>query len=102
MPDARAGQASLREADTPPAPRRGKKVHLYARVGELRHSGSPGLNSLVFTGRIGRRALAPSAYRAEARAQDAAGNRSKARRVRFTIGPPVRVRRSPARDAQRA
>jgi hypothetical protein len=38
-----------------------------------------------FSGRIGRRALAPGAYRALVRATDAAGNRSAAATVRFTV-----------------
>jgi hypothetical protein len=38
-----------------------------------------------FSGRIGRRALAPGAYRAIVRATDAAGNRSAAATVRFTV-----------------
>jgi len=38
-----------------------------------------------FTGRFGRRKLAPGLYRAALRAVDAAGNRSKLVRVRFRV-----------------
>jgi hypothetical protein len=38
-----------------------------------------------FTGRIGRRALRPGAYRATVTAKDAAGNASKGSSARFTV-----------------
>jgi hypothetical protein len=38
-----------------------------------------------FSGRIGRRKLAPGRYRATLGATDAAGNRAAVRRVSFTI-----------------
>ena len=44
-----------------------------------------GANKVVFTGRIGRRALAPSSYRATVTAKDAAGNVSKPSTASFTI-----------------
>jgi Domain of unknown function (DUF4394) len=58
----------------------------FKRVGTLRRSNRPaGRNEFPFSGRIGRRALAPGGYRARITATDPAGNRSRARRGRFTI-----------------
>jgi hypothetical protein len=57
----------------------------FLRVGVLRHRGRAGTNRYRFDGRIGRRALAPGAYRLRVVASDAAGNRSRPRSVRFVI-----------------
>lgn len=54
-------------------------------VGTLRRDALQGLNRLAFTGRIGRRALAPGGYRATATATDAAGNISGPSTATFTI-----------------
>jgi hypothetical protein len=54
-------------------------------VGTLRRSGLAGANRVRFSGRIGRRRLAPGRYRLTVRATDAAGNRSAARSRTFRI-----------------
>lgn len=55
------------------------------RVGTLRRNADAGSGSLAFTGRLGRRRLAPGTYRARLVAIDADGLRSSERQVRFTI-----------------
>ena len=66
-------------------PRRGRRG-AYRKVAVLTRRGRrTGQNSVRFSGRIKRRALAPGAYRATIRAVDAAGNPSRACRVSFTI-----------------
>jgi virginiamycin B lyase len=57
----------------------------WVNVGVLTRSALQGANSLTFTGRIGRRALKPHAYRATVMARDAAGNASTGSSARFTI-----------------
>lgn len=57
----------------------------YVKVGTLTRGALQGPNSVKFTGRIGRRALKPGAYRASVTAKDAAGNVSKASSAGFTI-----------------
>ena len=47
-----------------------------------------GQNQVKFTGRIGRKALKRGRYRLTIVATDAAGNRSKAKRLRFRIVKP--------------
>ena len=65
--------------------KRGRRA-VYRKVAVLtRRRGRTGKNSVGFTGRIKRRALAPGAYRATIRAVDAGGNSSRARRVAFKI-----------------
>ena len=54
-------------------------------AGRLRRAGRSGLNRVAFTGRIGRRALKPGAYRLRVRAVDTAGNTSTWRTRRFRI-----------------
>lgn len=54
--------------------------------GTLTRSGRPaGMQSLAWSGRIGRKALRPRRYTLSVRATDAAGNRSAARTLRFRI-----------------
>ena len=53
--------------------------------GSFTHRGKAGANSFRFTGRLRRRKLRPSSYRLQARAVDAAGNRSPVARKRFRI-----------------
>ena len=66
-----------------------RKCTRYKRSGTLvRKAKGPGRVSTSFTGRIGRKALKPGRYRATLRATDAAGNRSSAKRVSFTVVAP--------------
>ena len=53
--------------------------------GTLSRTRRAGRTSTPFTGRIGRRALAPGRYRATVRATDAAGNVSRPRSIDFTV-----------------
>ena len=72
----------------PPSAKRAKnrKCTRYKRSGTLTRAGEgPGRDSTAFSGRIGRRALKPGKYRATLRAIDAAGNRSSAKRLKFTV-----------------
>ena len=65
--------------------RRGRRV-VYRKVAVLtRRRQRTGSNTVRFSGRIKRRALAPGSYRASVRAIDPAGNKSRTRRVTFTI-----------------
>ncbi len=50
-----------------------------------RNNRNAGKNTVAFSGRVGKRKLKPSRYRATIRATDLAGNRSKSRRVTFTV-----------------
>lgn len=54
-------------------------------VGSLVRFGSSGANQFGFTGRLGKRKLPAGRYQLQARAADAAGNRSAKRTVGFTI-----------------
>lgn len=66
--------------------RRRKACTRYERRGTLtRRNLKAGANRIAFSGRIGRRALPLGSYRLTLTARDAAGNRSSARRVTFTI-----------------
>jgi Glucose / Sorbosone dehydrogenase len=66
--------------------RRGGRCTLWSAVkGSFRITGEAGLNRLRFTGRLGRKALAPGTYRLDVRARDATGSRSKLLRVAFVL-----------------
>ena len=65
--------------------RRNRRCTRHVTVGTLRRRGLQGANRVVFTGRIGRRALSPGSYRATATATDAAGNVSDPSIAAFTI-----------------
>jgi virginiamycin B lyase len=71
------------------APTRSNRHHhpctRYVTVGTLQRRALQGLNKVAFTGRIGRKALQPGAYRATATATDAARNVSKHSTATFTI-----------------
>jgi hypothetical protein len=69
--------------------RRARRCTRFVAAGVLtRRSRPAGLNRIPFTGRIGRRALALGEHRLTATATDTAGNRSRARTVRFrTVRP---------------
>ena len=57
----------------------------YRTVGSLSRTGASGLNRVKFRGRLHRRALRPSTYRAVITALDAAGNRAARKTTRFRI-----------------
>lgn len=57
----------------------------WVTVGTLRRRSLQGASTKAFTGRIGRRKLAPGAYRAAVTARDAAGNGSSVATARFTL-----------------
>ena len=65
--------------------RRKRCVRYRGLRGSFEHSGQAGRNSFKFTGRLRGRKLRPGRYRLVARARDAAGNKSKPKRVRFRI-----------------
>ncbi len=65
---------------------RGRSCIRYVGVrGSFRHRDEAGLNTFVFTGRVGGRRLGRGRYRLTAVAADRAGNRSKPVRRRFRI-----------------
>ena len=57
-------------------------------IGTLTRAGKAGKNSVRFTGRLGRKALAVGSYRAVIGATDAAGNKAKAKTLSFKIVKP--------------
>ena len=65
--------------------RRRRHCTYYTTVGTLRRRALQGLNRVAFSGRIGRRALAPGTYRATVTAKDAAGNTSRPSVASFAI-----------------
>jgi hypothetical protein len=60
-------------------------IRYVALAGSFAVNGKAGANSLVFTGRLRRRALAPGRYRLALTAADAAGNRASASRASFRM-----------------
>ena len=62
----------------------------FKRVGALTRRGKEGRNVVPFSGRIGRRALAPGRYRLVVTAADASGNTSKPKSKGFSIAPAPR------------
>jgi hypothetical protein len=54
-------------------------------VGRIARTGRAGANRMAFSGRLHKRKLKPGRYLASAVAVDTAGQRSSARRVRFTV-----------------
>jgi hypothetical protein len=70
---------------------RGRKVgkrcacKRWVRAGVLKAQEQAGRQSTFFSGRFGKRALAPGRYRARLRATDATGHRSVERRVTFRV-----------------
>jgi hypothetical protein len=60
----------------------------YKAVTRLGQSGSEGQNARAFSGRVGRRPLAPGSYRITATAIDAAGNRSQPRSAHLRVRRP--------------
>jgi virginiamycin B lyase len=71
--------------------RTGRRCTLWRSAGRsLTRQGLQGANSIAFSGRLGRKALAVGSYRALITAADAARNRSRTAKLGFTI---VRKRR---------
>jgi len=66
--------------------RKAKRCVRLAKRGTIKRANlAAGTRSIAFSGRLGRKALAPGAYRAVAVATDPAGNVGTARTARFTI-----------------
>ena len=57
----------------------------WVKAATLQRAGRLGANRLRFSGRVGRRKLAPGRYRAVFTATDAGGNRSSGARVGFRV-----------------
>jgi hypothetical protein len=66
--------------------RRGRG-HRFHKVGSLTRHAAAGLDTIRFSGRLGRKALRPGRYSAMVTATDAAGHRTGTQRVTFTIVP---------------
>ena len=62
----------------------------YVRKGTLKRRGTQGLNSVRFTGRIGRRALSPGRYRVGIAGIDSSGVKGLVQHKAFTVLPPKR------------
>lgn len=67
------------------ASRRGRRCTRHVLVGTPVRPVVAGANALRLRARIGRRALAPGAYRVTVTVTDAAGHRSAARSVHFRV-----------------
>jgi streptogramin lyase len=67
-----------------------RRCPLWRTAGALRRGGLLGPNSVAFSGRIGRRALAVGAYHLRVTATDSAGNTSNPRTAGFSIVRPSR------------
>jgi hypothetical protein len=66
--------------------RSGRRCTLWKSAGRsLTRQGLQGPNSIAFSGRLGRKALAAGNYRALITATDAAGNRSRTAKLGFAI-----------------
>lgn len=68
--------------------RKAKRCTRLSGFGTLTRVSRAGVNSVAFSGRIGRRALKPGRYQATLTATDAAGNRSGPRVVSFKVARP--------------
>jgi hypothetical protein len=66
--------------------RKRKRCTRYLAVkGSFAHAGNAGANSFKFSGRIANKKLKPAKYRLVAKAADAAGNKSSAKRAAFKV-----------------
>jgi hypothetical protein len=65
--------------------RKARRCTRYLKRGTLTRKAQKGANSLAFSGRIGRKALATGSYRVTLTARDAARNVSRARTLKFKI-----------------
>ncbi len=82
----RRGAKCVKRPRKPPKGRRLRRCTRLVVDGTLtRRTAKLGRNDVTFSGRIGRKALARGRHRAEIVATDAAGNRSKPKRLSFTI-----------------
>ena len=82
---ARGFKRGRRCVKSPPRSGPRRRCTRYVRAGTLTRDGQPGTNSVVFSGRLGRRALRAGRHRARLTATDAAGNRSRARALSFRV-----------------
>jgi hypothetical protein len=83
LPGRRVGRRCLRPTRKL---RKRARCTRFVRAGTLTYRNRPaGQNSVLFRGRIGRRALRLGGYRATITATDPAGNRSRARRASFRV-----------------
>jgi hypothetical protein len=62
-----------------------RRVGAKRGAGRLVRAARGGLNTIAFSGRIGRKALKPGRYSLTIRATDAAGNRSAQKTIRFRV-----------------
>lgn len=81
-PGRRVGRRCVRPR---PANLRRKRCIRYVRVARFAAQGRAGANTKTFSGRIGRRVLAPGGYRATPTARDVAGNVSLPTWLAFTV-----------------
>ena len=68
--------------------RKKRRCTRLKKAGTLIRRSVAGKNSVKFTGRIGRKALKRGSYQLTITATDAAGNKSKPKRLRFRIVRP--------------
>jgi hypothetical protein len=76
---------TLSEASSVSIAIRSVKKRKVKTIGTLTRAGKAGKNSVKFTGRLGRKALAVGSYRAVVGATDAAGNKAKTKTLSFKI-----------------
>jgi hypothetical protein len=62
-----------------------RKCTRYVTIGRFAQAGKQGTNRKKFSGKIGRKVLRPSRYRATLTATDADGNASKVKRLNFRV-----------------
>ena len=74
-----AGRRSCRRCRAVSTLGRGRRCRRWVTAASLRRVANAGANRVAFSGRAGRRALRPGAYRLVVKATDAAGNRATAK-----------------------
>jgi hypothetical protein len=72
--------------------RRKRRCTRFVKSGTLTRRSVQGLNTVAFSGRVGRKKLKPARYRMTLVAVDAAGNRSVPRRLSFRVRVAKRKR----------
>lgn len=72
--------------------KKGKRCTQLTTVGTLTRTGKAGANSVAFSGRLGRKALAAGRYRFVIAATDAAGNTSAKRTLKFRVLKAAKTR----------